>query len=210
MSTVNVNTIKPITDDVHLHLQAGGNTQMYLTSAGALSGTGGSITNFDGLGKVLQVKQYVLKNISWSSTSTTFVNTPVSGAITPTSTNSKVIVSTNMMAYGDVGFAMRLSRTVAGGSAVYPVVSDSAAYEEASTFFSAPYHGSDYHTANVHYSYIDSPQTTSEVTYNFQGLTYTGTMYLNRTPSTAAYSAHGTSQITLMEVSDATTGVITG
>ena len=68
MSTVNVNTIKPITDDVDLKLQAGGSTRMLLTSAGhlsggggtlivsgALSGTGGSITNFTGLGKVLGV-----------------------------------------------------------------------------------------------------------------------------------------------------------
>ena len=60
-----------------------------------------------------------------------------------------------------------------------------------------------------HYSYIDSPATTSEIRYHVQAYTYQGTMYLNRTGSTAAYATHGTSQITLMEVSDATTGVIT-
>jgi len=34
MSTVNVNTIKPLTDDVHLNLQAGGGTKMTVLSTG--------------------------------------------------------------------------------------------------------------------------------------------------------------------------------
>lgn len=93
MSTVNVNTIKPVTDDVHLSLQAGGSTQMYVTTDGALSGTGGSITNFTGLGKVLQV---VNANSSASGVSTTQTGYQATGHyvnVSPAALNSTFLVS---------------------------------------------------------------------------------------------------------------------
>ena len=40
MSTVNVNTIKPLTDDVDLHLQAGGGTRVTVLSTGTVNLSG--------------------------------------------------------------------------------------------------------------------------------------------------------------------------
>lgn len=186
---------------------AGGN----VTVAGSISAQGdvyGNARTMTNPGVILQVKQFVLTDVDWSSTSTSYINTPLSGTITPTSANSKIIVAVDANAYGDPGFSIRYTRTVDGVTTAL-VVSDSSANAPAAMIHAAPWHGATYHTNNVHYSYIDSPATTSEIRYQVQAYTYQNTMYLNRTGSTAAYATHGTSQITLMEVSDATTGVIT-
>ena len=158
---------------------------------------------------ILQAKQFVMKHVGWTSTSTSYVNTPISGIITPSSADSKIIVAVDLMAYGDPGMAIRISRTVTGSASANPVVSDSSANNTAATLFASPYHGSNYHTGNLHYTYVDSPSATVAVTYMIQAYTYQNTMYLNRTASSHAYSTHGTSQITLMELREATAGLIT-
>ena len=54
MSTLKVNNLvtKELEDD--LAFKTNNTTRMLLTSAGTLSGAGGSITNFTGVGKILQ------------------------------------------------------------------------------------------------------------------------------------------------------------
>jgi hypothetical protein len=54
-----------------------------------------------------------------------------------------------------------------------------------------------------HYQYLDSPSSTSEVTYKIQAATYNNqTLTFNRTPNNAdnAATVHSTSVITAMEV----------
>lgn len=50
--------------------------------------------------------------------------------------------------------------------------------------------------------YLDSPATTSATTYKVQGLTNTGTFYVNRSANDndASYSVRSVSSITVMEI----------
>ena len=201
MSTVNVNTIKPITDDVHLSLQAGGSTQMYITSAGALSGTGGSITNFTGVGKVLQVVSFTTDELD-TTTATTLTNSALSAAITPSSTKSKIIVNASVTAGSNSdenntpGFGLRRDSTDIGLS--------TTASGSRKNVITGPGQSSNNFLGNCTMSHLDSPNTTSEVIYYMTFLARSGyTTQINSTGSdtNAAYVYRGSSTITLMEIS---------
>ena len=142
----------------------------------------GATTNFGKIGQVLQVTHS--SDISTSSTS--FVDTGISLAITPTATSSKILVMTDILAYtagsnqgnhmftkilrGSTDLAERRVQTYdQGGSGVE--------YE-----------------SNISHMYLDSPSTTSATTYKIQ--------YRMGAGSTARIH-HGsgkTGTLTLMEV----------
>ncbi len=178
-----------------IQLQSGGTTKATVNSSGLTSP-----------GHILQVVQTVKTDTAsiTSSSTNTFVDlTGLTVSITPSSASSKVLVTVSASVTQSTGMLhMMLVRDstniVVGGSDGSRVSSTMS-----SRFDSAPYTYNNNITAA--YSFLDSPNTTSATTYKLQGTlgsTYSGTMYINRTPGdiNASYGSRTTSTITVMEV----------
>ena len=136
-----------------------------IVTAGALaSGVGG---------KVLQVVQGTDTNAR-STTSSSYVSGTINASITPSSTSSKILVHiTGTMRHGTFNI-FRNSTDLGGGQG-----------------FGEAYTGSDNAIGAIHY--LDSPSTTSSVTYTgYMKANYGGTCY---------FGVGGFTVITLMEIS---------
>ena len=120
MSTLNVSNLvtRDLEDD--LAFKTNNTTRMLLTSAGTLSGAGGSITNFTGVGKVLQVVSFTTDTIS-TTTSTSLANTAVTAAITPSldspNTTSEVDYYVTFLARS--GYTTQINRSGADADQAY-------------------------------------------------------------------------------------------
>jgi hypothetical protein len=159
-----------------------------------------------GSGRVLQVVSSTLKSaVAITSNSTdTFVSLGLSAAITPVSASSKILVEVTMSAGNDSGtFHFRIARgadqTICIGDAgLSNQLRSTASFREAATPYS-------HAMGSIPMRFLDSPATTSEVTYSVVGTlgaTYNGVMYINRpqAQSNADYDPRGTSTITLTEI----------
>jgi len=144
---------------------ATGSSGQVLTSAGA-----GAVPTFAALpggGKVLQI-QSLLGGNDFSSTSTSF--TDVSGmllTITPSATNSKILLlcNTNLYQNTDAAYvAMRWERAISGGATT---AFGNGTYGQS---FARSAQAHDF-WAGVGMTYLDSPNTTSEITYQVQAST---------------------------------------
>ena len=194
MGTIFVDNLEP-QSGTSLTLGASGDT-VSLTSGAKTSG-------FGKVGQVVSTTQSATVSISSSSTSTFVDITGLSVNITPTSTSSKIFIFYVVHAGADAGSRhIRLMRDstaisigdAAGGSQIR---STSSARPNNPTY--------DFDTANMAGQFLDSPNTTSQVTYKLQatlGATYSGTFYLNRPRSStnADYSPVMQSTISVMEV----------
>lgn len=160
------------------------------TSAQWVAAVGGTVPS---QGKILQVVSTSKTDI-FSTTSTSFTDvTGLSATITPSSASSKIFV----IFQGYWGASQ-------GAAAIATLVRDSTVINAAS--------GRDYFTyANIgenttlrefphplHVSYLDSPATTSAVTYKIQVRITAGTLYVNRGAVATTYATSST--ITVMEV----------
>ncbi len=120
-----------------------------------------------GGGKVLQVV-YADTDVETTIASQTYTDTGISATITPSSTNSKVLILGMCNAYvirsaAFNGFAVRLLR---GSTAIFSP-------DEGGYFFQSGYlniGGATSMELNLHayHQYLDSPNTTSATTYKFQ------------------------------------------
>jgi len=157
-------------------------------------------------GSILQVVS-TCKTDTFSSTSSTFTDvTGMSVAITPSSANSKILVllQYNVAGSGDYAQA-RLERTV---SSTETVINLGDADGNRIRGLSYSYHSSDAYNwyilnqEGVHY--LDSPATTSAVTYKLQIRMHNNSsnVYVNRSSADSNTDSHlrGTSNITAMEV----------
>ena len=146
-------------------------------------------------GKILQVKQ-TFKNDTASTSSGSFSD--ISGltvSITPSATSNKILYKGSLyLAYTGAEGNFRLKRTI-GGTATDIGVSSVLDDDADGTF--AIGGSSLYLTAN--FEFLDSPNTTSAITYGIKWHMHSGTMYLNRTWDNNWF--HGVSSITAMEVS---------
>jgi hypothetical protein len=132
----------------------------------------------------------------------TSTGAPVTGlsvSITPNSTNSKILVAVNLGRFnGNVS-------SIAGGI-VYrnstPLAAASVSNRPGVSFVN--YYG-DNNVANaIMWQYLDSPATTSTLTYTVNiGPFQAGSAYVNRSPSDGdlGYEARTTSSIVVMEIS---------
>ena len=151
------------------------------------------------------VSTTVTSTVSISSSSTSnFVD--ISGLtlnITPSSTSSKILIFYVVHAGADAGSRhirlMRDSTAISIGDADggNQIRSTSSARPNNATY--------DFDTANMAGQFLDSPSSSSQVTYKLQatlGATYSGTFYLNRPRSStnADYSPLMASTITAMEI----------
>ena len=161
-------------------------------------GSGATVSGFGG-GKLLQVVQ-TYKTDTASTTSTSF--TDVSGFsanITPASTSNKILVLVTIGGMGENAVSQAFFRLDRNGSVVGvgDAVGNRKQISGASIYIS-----NNNSMASTAFNYLDSPSTTSLLTYKIQFSANAGTVYVNRTftDSDAATFPRGTSSITLMEI----------
>ena len=147
-----------------------------------------------GAGKVLQVVQNT-QGDALSTTSTSWTDMGWDRAITPSATSSKILVfGTLMMASGNHGMfrCMRATTVIGAGN------SASGSRQNVSGYANC-----DGNTCRPQpFCFLDSPSSTSSLTYKFQWIVNSSTTYLNRTPNDtdAAYGSRSLSTLTLMEI----------
>lgn len=157
---------------------------------------------FGGGGKILQVVQ-TEKTDTFSMSGTTFTDvTGLSVAITPSSTSSKILIVGSVLIGAQTNFGfirmLRDSTVINVGAAASnrPLVNGTFSYTATDNIWEL---------TNNAINYVDSPSTTSQVTYKIQirGGT-SGAAYVNRTHNdrdTANYDPRGSSSLIAMEIS---------
>ena len=152
-------------------------------------------------GGIVQVKSVTKTDGDFSTSSTSYTDvTGLSVSITPTRSDSKILIFANLHGVGDSSTQayfrfMRDSTAICVGTSVGSRVAATlgSMYEDQTN---------DTNSCSQHY--LDSPSTTSSVTYKIQARTQgSGTLYLNRSAGDANDSTSGrfTSTLTVMEVS---------
>jgi len=151
-------------------------------------------------GKIGQVIQTVKTDV-FSTTSSSYVDvTGLSATITPSATNSKVLVTVNLNVHSsDNSISARLYR----GSTLIGAGDGSS--NRSRSFGGSAYNGTLGSTVTMPFNttFLDSPSTTSATTYKIQGgAVGGGTLYYGRTVSDTdnVQFARMTNTITLIEV----------
>jgi hypothetical protein len=150
-------------------------------------------------GKVLQVVSTTKTDTFSSTTTGAFTDvTGMSASITPSSTSNKILVIASINSDGGNNSHIRLVRD---STAIF--VGDTAGSRSSISGGVARYSPDGDGMVNNGLSYLDSPSSTSSLTYKIQFyLWLSTTWYLNRTidDSNAGYGQRGASSITLMEI----------
>ena len=151
-------------------------------------------------GSIIQVKQAILNSGTFSTTSTSFVDiTGLSVAITPSSTSSKILVEVQISNNASSTYT-KFFDLVRGSTSIFKGDDASDNKIECTVW------GRDEaNTGGQVYSitYLDSPSSTSELTYKLQGSVQSGgTLTVNKSQSdaNASYLGRGTSSITVTEI----------
>ena len=132
-------------------------------------------------GSVLQVLS-TTQGAYATSTSSTYVDTGISQTITPSSTSSKIFVLISAC-IGNANSAKNNN---------VRIMRDST---ELVSFSRVMFNGAGHSSAQQIFTYLDSPSTTSAVSYKLQMMTDSGTLRLNDSSGDSS-----TSVITLMEI----------
>ena len=164
--------------------------------------TSGLTKSGGGFGKILQV-QSVVKTDQFTSQSTSFVDiTGLSVNITPSATSSKILVMAQCHVQGeDAGTGIMLDR-----DGTEPLKANSDGNKQRFTIigtYSETNGEVRYGNGANHISFLDSPNTTSQVTYKLKAKTRSSsTFYINATRYTDnnTNASLGTSTLTVMEV----------
>jgi hypothetical protein len=145
-----------------------------------------------GVGKVLQVVQGTT-NTQVSVTALTYTDTGLSASITPTSASSRILVLVNhaLLITGSTGSVYTGVQLLRNSTTIFsPLLDSTGPYEF------GPGVGGMYDRLSI--NFVDSPGTTSAITYKTQGRPYTGGGQAVFQP--AANVSNGTSTIILMEI----------
>ncbi len=177
---------------------------MPLTRIKSLGITDGTITAADfasGVGgKVLQVVSTAKTDTFTSSTTGSFIDiTGLSLSITPSSASNKILVLANVMGSGVAATNNVLFKMVRNSTDINVGASSGS---RTPCFSVGQDTGDSNQGANNSGSFLDSPNTTSAITYKIQALSNASTMYINRTPNDgdANYTPRGCSTITAIEI----------
>ena len=149
-----------------------------------------------GGGGIIQVTTNTITT-QFQTTTQTYEDTNLTGTITPKFATSKIMVMINQQCYqylssaGASYFGIRLLR---GSTVIHDPLGDGTGPFEQSGYFRNGF--------NWNFNYLDSPNTTSAVTYKTMARTYSsgnagGTLQMQRTESAVS----GVSYIHLMEIS---------
>jgi hypothetical protein len=152
-------------------------------SLGAVTDLPAAITT----GKVLQVVEDVTYT-AVQTTSSTYADTDLAATITPSSTSSKILIITNQY------FLKQNSNTYVGykllrGTTELNFIGDLIAYTNDTSV----------NTSGVGTTYLDSPSSTSALTYKTQFATLSGGSVFVQTDSGSA-NQRGRGTMTLMEI----------
>ena len=167
----------------------------------AQSGNTGGLTWAEAsAGKMLQVVSTATTNQFSTSSNTLTDCTPMTVNITPSATSSKVLVLVNMTVGGTAD--NRAGIALQRGSTDIFQGADSSSRQGTTTGTPVNEDNSVY---NVAFQFLDSPSSTSELTYHIQVSAQAAgseTLYLNRTGTNAdaQYTKHTASSITVMEI----------
>lgn len=208
-STINADTTNGVvvTSDTsgEIKLQSAGADVATIDSSGLSMGSGMKLTS---TGHILQVLQ-ATKTDTFSTNSTTFVDiTDLEVTITPLSTSSKILLLYNVSCGVTSGHSVIKAVRTIGGTTTDVLVGDADGSNRVRAN-NKIYNTSTYNTTYTTYSMVgqilDSPNTTSAVTYKIQGASpYSAsyTLVVNRTGTTGdlSWDARTSSQITVMEV----------
>ena len=168
-----------------------------------------------GKGKILQVKQTVKTDAFSSTTQESWIDvTGLSVSITPSSSSSKILLTSSVVSSVYVAGTSNISvlqhRFTGGNSASFI---GGASSNRNRVAYATPFQQGVYETTQdgrpYTVTYIDSPNTISAITYQFQARSgdntgNTSTMYINRSYANNDSSGYGflaTSTITAMEIS---------
>jgi hypothetical protein len=156
------------------------------------------------IGSILQVVQAAKTNL-FSTTSTSFTDiTDMSASITPSSASSKIMIFVNLKGQSSNNATSRLVRVLLGVDTPIFVGTTATGTQVASSGGDFLGTGSPGGAGQGHtHIFLDSPSTTSSVTYKVQALSRTGgTLFVNSTYNNvdADYVFKGASSLTLMEV----------
>jgi len=193
MSTLETNLIQPATGTT-LTVGASGDT-ITIPSGATISNSGTA----SGFGKVLQVLQAV-KTDTYTHASNTYTDlTGITLDITPSATSSKILVMTQLSMAVDNGGQPGL-KLLRDSTALNLGASASSRIQATTTYFTE----ATWEMMPVSIIYLDSPSSTSALTYKVQGRTAGSgnTLYLNRSAldsDSDSYYRAGSS-ITLMEI----------
>tara|TARA_B100000609_G_C17110782_1_gene379672 strand:- start:111 stop:692 length:582 start_codon:yes stop_codon:yes gene_type:complete len=160
----------------------------------------GTATGFGG-GKILQVVSTIKTDIFSSSTAQVFTDiTGLSVNITPSATSSKILVTANVSFGLDVSHSLVVFRFARDSTGI--AIGDVANNRPRGTFANKP--ADDAHLCNASGQHLDSPSSTSQLTYKVQFYDYHGnTFYVNRSYrhyDASTYDMVGVSTITVYEV----------
>ena len=160
-------------------------------------------------GNVVQTRFKTIKTPTSISTATTYVTpTGFTHTITPTSSSNHILITMNIcyasrQQYGGT----RLLRTVSGSDTVVPnALGTSTGQGSRRQSIDGNNYGAqdDHSQKNEHYVILDTPGTTSEITYALQQHSYSGTYQFNYNRShdnvNDTYSYIGRSTIMLQEI----------
>jgi len=201
--SIAVPTSNPSSSEVELKLpQSDGSADTFLKTDGS-----GNLSFAEaGGGKILQVVQ-TFKTDAFSRSSTSFGDiTGMNVSITPASSSNKILITCHLSVgtngNGYVGFRLLRDSTNIGHSTALD--SQNSANTRDSAFAFGDESGQATNKLNtVSYSFLDTPSSTSSLTYKLTVRTWSSTTFrLNRPQSigNAAYTMAGTSSITAMEV----------
>jgi hypothetical protein len=177
-----------------------GNGNLKLSAGGTqvLNSSGRPILNQSG--SVLQVASYT-KTDTASTNSTSYVDTGLSVSITPSTTSSKILIMLTInYSHSDFGVKRTYFRMTGGNSSSYVGGAGSSGHTDA--FAVDPRAGDGYGMITLCGSYLDSPSTTSAITYKLQWSVETSasTAYMNRPATEDANGSRTASTITVMEI----------
>jgi hypothetical protein len=151
---------------------------------------------------VIQVVQTVMTTTAQISGSTWNDVTPLTTTITPSSSTSRILIMSSIDYACGVGYRAGF-KIMRGGSDI--LLGDSAGSRIRATKLGRFWDSSNQMTHPAYITYLDSPATTSAVTYRFYLSAEHdtgGTIYVNRTVADADSAQHyrGTSTVILMEI----------
>lgn len=163
-----------------------------------LGQSGGSGT---GNGWVQSVQTLLSTNNTTSVTAGTWVTIPgMSVTITPTSSSNKIMILSQLNASSDFSTTfIGQARLVRGSTAIDVSSVPLSSQVGASVFIPASVSAN--FTSTVPITFIDTPATTSPITYSLQFTnSQTSTMYVNRTPNntnTAGFASYASTLIAI-------------
>jgi len=155
-------------------------------------------------GGIIQVASNT-KTDTASITGATFGDVGLSVNITPTSSSNKILILVQANIGANVGYDMK-TRLMRDSTPIH--IGDAAGNRPRATVTISQTYGAshnDYNADQANIVFLDSPATTSQVTYKIQMASYsTYIVYINRNGedfNTTEYDARTASSITVMEIS---------